>query len=232
MYSNLKKKIRTTLRYRLFFLISLPIITTLISLVAVSFYWTVNYTWQSALNDVSEKLNIVQNSITIMQERQHDLIRSYANSYPFKKQLFDKNSTSEEINYWIQSQEPFQQFDFVNWVPLEKIDNEFLYISYTQTPAFFDVLTSEKLDQFSPELSGKAQVLIQQDKTFLTEGLVSRAVYPVRDENGRLMGYLDGGILFNNNHSVVDEYRDLIYPYIHDKSSEHGTVTIFWVTLG
>ncbi len=60
MYSKIKEKIRTTLRYRLFLLIFLPIITILLSLIAFSFYWTVNYTWQNALQDVSEKTQYVE----------------------------------------------------------------------------------------------------------------------------------------------------------------------------
>lgn len=227
MYNKIKEKVRTTLRYRLFILIFLPIITTLFSLIAFSFYWTVNYTWQNALQDVSEKLNIVEFNIKIMQERQNDLLRSYSDSYRFKQQLYDKKSSSDEINHWIQSHKPFQRFDFVNWVPLDKMESEFSYVSYTQMPTFFDVLTANELDKLKPELSEKARITIQKESAPLTDGFVSRTIYPVRDNDGRLLGYLDGGILLNNNLSVVDEYRDLIYPFTDEQYSEHGTVTIF-----
>lgn len=227
MYSKIKEKIRTTLRYRLFLLIFLPIITILLSLIAFSFYWTVNYTWQNALQDVSEKLNIVEFNIKTMQERQNELLRSYSDSYRFKKQLHDTNSSSDEINHWIESHEQFQHFDFVSWVPVDKIDNEFSYVSYTQIPAFFDILTASKLNELRPGLADKARITIQQEPIPLTDGFVSRTIYPVRDNDGRLLGYLDGGILLNNNLSVVDEYRDLIYPFTNKQNSEHGTVTIF-----
>lgn len=224
LYGNLKRKIRTTLRYRLLFLISIPIFITMLMLIIGSLYWSVNYTWRNALNDVSEKLKIVDHNVTILQERQHSALGSFGDSYRFQKQIYNPELTSLEINQWIKKEGPLNHFDFINWVPVTEIET----IDYCAScRGFFDVFTEDELLALSPALATKARILIKKNNTFQTSGLVSRTVYSVQAESGDILGYLNAGILLNNSHSIVDEFRNLIYPNMAQDSSENGTVTIF-----
>ncbi|MGF1710950.1 cache domain-containing protein [Vibrio kagoshimensis] len=90
-----KFRFKTMVRYRLLFLTSAPIILTLCALVAITLYWSVHYTWQGALVDVSERLDVADNSIHLIQKQQAYNVKSFAESYDFRTNLNELLSSSE-----------------------------------------------------------------------------------------------------------------------------------------
>lgn len=60
---------------------------TLLALIAITIYWSLHYTWNSALIDVSERLGVAQNSVTLLQQKQANHVRAFAESYDFRKRL-------------------------------------------------------------------------------------------------------------------------------------------------
>ncbi|NMT56289.1 two-component sensor histidine kinase, partial [Vibrio parahaemolyticus] len=63
-------RFKTMVRYRLLFLTSAPIFLTLLALIGITIYWSIHYTWQNALLDVSERLGVANNSVTLLQQKQ------------------------------------------------------------------------------------------------------------------------------------------------------------------
>ena len=90
-----KFRFKTMVRYRLLFLTSAPIILTLCALVAITLYWSVHYTWQGALVDVSERLDVADNSIHLIQKQQAYNVKSFAESYDFRTNLNELLSSNE-----------------------------------------------------------------------------------------------------------------------------------------
>ncbi|MGL6172351.1 MAG: two-component sensor histidine kinase, partial [Vibrio sp.] len=82
-----RQRFQTTVRYRLLILTSAPIILTLLALIAISLYWSLHYTWNSALMDVAERLAVAQNSVTLLQQNQAHQVRAFAESYDFRQRL-------------------------------------------------------------------------------------------------------------------------------------------------
>lgn len=80
-------RFKTMVRYRLLFLTSAPIILTLCALVAITLYWSVHYTWQGALIDVDERLDVADNSIQLIQSQQAYNVQAFAESYNFRIKL-------------------------------------------------------------------------------------------------------------------------------------------------
>ena len=57
-------------RYRLLVLTSVPIIITLLALIALTMYWTLAYSWKSALAGVNADLAVASNSMEVLQREQ------------------------------------------------------------------------------------------------------------------------------------------------------------------
>jgi two-component system NtrC family sensor kinase len=60
-----------------------------------------------------------------------------------------------------------------------------------------------------------------------TSGMMLKAAVPVRNDSGRLIGVLYGGMLLNRNYQIVDQVRDLLYGGGRYQGKEMGTATIF-----
>jgi two-component system NtrC family sensor kinase len=60
-----------------------------------------------------------------------------------------------------------------------------------------------------------------------TSGMMLKAAATIRDENGKILGILYGGILLNRNYSIVDRVKEIVYKGEKYKGRDKGTATIF-----
>jgi len=60
-----------------------------------------------------------------------------------------------------------------------------------------------------------------------TSGLMLKAAAPVKDEDGKFLGILYGGILLNRNYEIVDRVKEIVYKEEKYNGREIGTATIF-----
>jgi two-component system NtrC family sensor kinase len=220
--SKWRYRVTSMVRYRLLFLTSAPIFLTLIALFGITAYWSVHYTWQSALVDVAERLNIVEDKIQSLQTRQYDHLDAFSSSYEFRTRL-DHLQTHDEFDSWVSSQRERYSLDYLRWIPTQQISNLTDYAQMASQKSFFDVLTRTQAVAIDPMLSDHAEVWHQAKHINETRALVSRTVTAVYDFNSKFLGYLDGGVLMNNNLALVDEIKSTIY----SSNSYKGTVTLF-----
>ncbi|MDT8273770.1 MAG: cache domain-containing protein, partial [Desulfomonilia bacterium] len=61
----------------------------------------------------------------------------------------------------------------------------------------------------------------------LTDGMVLRAAYPIRDKTGTLLGALVGGVLLNRDYAIVDTIRETVYSGEVYRGRHMGFATIF-----
>lgn len=61
----------------------------------------------------------------------------------------------------------------------------------------------------------------------LTEGMVMRAASPILDDNQQMIGVLVGGVLLNNDNTIVDKIKDTVYHAEKYNGREMGVATIF-----
>nr|WP_298522753.1 cache domain-containing protein [uncultured Halomonas sp.] len=102
------------------------------------------------------------------------------------------------------------------------------------TIAGLDALAPERLNVIDVLLTDRARMALRVTpraqataRQVERKGLVSRVLYPLEDEDGRVRLVLDGGRLLNRDAALVDDIRDLLYaPGTLPESSE-GTVTLF-----
>lgn len=204
-------RFKTMVRYRLLFLTSAPIFLTLFALIGITIYWSIHYTWQQALVNISERLDVADNSISLLQQKQANHVKAFANSYDFKV-LVNKQTSNEEISRWVMSQKERYNLDFLYWHSNDVVEYPWQLTGTRHETAFFDLLDKEQLAQLNPDLANHAQVPILGTSQIESKGLVSRTIIPVRNPDKEIIGFLDGGLLLNNSTQLVDQIRDLIYP--------------------
>ncbi|MHC6527288.1 sensor histidine kinase [Vibrio proteolyticus] len=219
-------RFKTMVRYRLLILTSAPIVFTLIALIAISVYWSIHYTWKSALIDVSERLGVASNSITLLQQKQANFVRAFAESYSFRNHV-NQLSDPAELTAWVQQQKNRYGLDFLRFHTVGTIDKKFRFLDLTRKASFFDVLTPKELSELDPNLASRAQISILNTQRIEGRGLISRTVIPVYNLHNDLIGFLDGGLLLNNSTVLVDQIRDLIYPDKENSLRPVGTLTLF-----
>ncbi|WP_445285763.1 sensor histidine kinase [Vibrio sp. AND4] len=213
-------------RYRLLILTSAPIFLTSLALIGITIYWSIHYTWQNALLDVSERLGVANNSITLLQQKQANHVESFADSYDFRTRII-QNVPQEALQEWVTAQKERYGLDFLFFQRVNSMENKFRFMDLTKRKSFFDVLNKKELEQLDPELAKRAEVPKINSGGTETRGLVSRTVIPVYSQRNDLMGFLDGGLLLNNSTVLVDQTRDLVYPAQNDTLRPVGTLTVF-----
>ncbi|EKO3367554.1 cache domain-containing protein [Vibrio fluvialis] len=226
LWQKWRHRVKTMVRYRLLILTSVPIGFTLIALIAISIYWSIHYTWQSALVDVSERLGVAHNSMTLLQQKQASYVKAFGDSYEFRTRIMHTGERPD-LNQWVNQQKQRYDLDFLTFERVDTLEQKFRYLDLTKRESFFDVLSQSELAQLDPQLAKRAEIeRVNADRTE-TRGLVSRTVIPVLNQYNDIIGFLDGGLLLNNSSTLVDQIRDLIYPTKQDNLRPIGTLTIF-----
>ncbi len=219
-------RFKTMVRYRLLILTSAPIFLTSLALIGITIYWSIHYTWQNALLDVSERLGVANNSITLLQQKQANYVKSFADSYDFRTRV-NQNVSQAELQKWVTAQKKRYGLDFLSFQRVNSMENKFRFMDLTKRESFFDVLDRKELEKLDPELAKRAEVPILKNGGVEARGLVSRTVIPVYSQQNDLIGFLDGGLLLNNSTVLVDQIRDLIYLSDNDTLRPVGTLTVF-----
>ena len=219
-------RFKTMVRYRLLFLTSAPIILTLCALIAITLYWSVHYTWQGALIDVDERLDVADNSIHLIQNQQAYNVRAFSESYRFRNKL-QSELDEEELIQWVSENKSRYELDFLRWHSAHSIKDTSELLELTSKQSFFSVLTRSQLDELDRTLAKRAEVPLLTGTEIETRGLVSRTVIAIYGGDNRVIGFLDGGILLNNSTQLVDQISNLIYPRREGFSRRIGTVTVF-----
>ncbi|MDF2152214.1 cache domain-containing protein [Vibrio sp. CAU 1672] len=211
-------------RYRLLVLTSAPIFLTLLALIGITIYWSIHYNWQNSLLDVSERLGVANNSVTLLQQKQANYVKAFSESYDFRVRIEQEQS---QLQSWVSGQKQRYKLDFLNFHRVDAIENRAEFVALTKRESFFDVLSPQELQQLDPEIAKRAEVPILATGEVEQRGLVSRTVVAVYSPSQDLMGFLDGGLLLNNSTVLVDQIRDLIYTGEGDALRPVGTLTVF-----
>lgn len=142
-------RFKTMVRYRLLILTSAPIFLTLIALIGITIYWSIHYTWQNALLDVSERLGVANNSVTLLQQKQANYVRAFADSYDFRTRI-NQGTPQDELQKWVTEQKKRYSLDFLSFQRVNSMENKFRFMDLTKRESFFDVLNREELEQLDP----------------------------------------------------------------------------------
>ena len=97
-----------------------------------------------------------------------------------------------------------------------------------------ELIPLEKITHENPSLAERVAIEIIKtpksmdlEETRLSEGMVMRAAYPIRDRNQRQVGVLVGGLLLNRDRSIVDKVKETVSKDEKYEGLEMGVATIF-----
>ncbi len=124
LWTKWRYRFKTMVRYRLMILTSAPIFLTLMALIGITIYWSIHYTWQSALLDVSERLGVAQNSIELIQEKQANHVKSFSESYDFVHRINHLHDF-EDFSSWVSQQKKRYNLDFLRFHRVDTIEQKF-----------------------------------------------------------------------------------------------------------
>ena len=97
-----------------------------------------------------------------------------------------------------------------------------------------ELMPIEKIILENPSLAERVAIdivktpkSIEMDEKQLSEGMVLRAAYPIRDKKKSQVGVLVGGLLLSRDRTIVDRVRETVYHDEKYKGREIGVATIF-----
>jgi len=248
MFTRLKRVVAGSLRYKLLLLVLFPILVVLPTVVGLTVYWSLNYTYSQLYAKVRTDLLVADD---VFKRLQHDYLaqlEGLAKSYSFRTalELGDRAGIDEQISVLLNT----THFDFLRVIGLDedlakaRLSDPF----HTRTPSPLlenayrfakpgvgvQIFHNEDIEQINPGLAKQIELpLVDTPRAVPTSrvrenrGMVVRAVYPVRNAAGELVALLDGGVLLNNNFTFVDDIRDLVYGPGSVPDEGWGTVTVF-----
>ena len=248
MFTRLKRVVAGSLRYKLLLLVLFPILVVLPTVVGLTIYWSLNYTYSQLYAKVRTDLSVADDVFARLQRDYLTQLEGFAKSYSFQTalELGDKRGMAEQVAVVLNT----THFDFLRVfgldgdlaqaqlkdpfharTPSPLLDNAY---RFAKPGVGVQLFHNEDIEAIDPELAKRIVLPLvdtpRADPTSRTQenrGLVIRTVYPVRDSTGQLAAILDGGVLLNNNFNLVDDIRDLVYGPGSVPEEGWGTVTVF-----
>lgn len=240
MISALWHKINSSLRNKLLLLTLAPLILTALGFVVMSAHWTSSYTDQQLYMKVSADLSVAQGTLDIMQQEQLNTLTQLASSFEFRTNLQLDNQ--REIQVQLSETLKGRQLDFLRFLPTDLISDIKDPALAPLLPRLYQgealkgltVLDKKSLGLIDASLEKQAQIPLTQtpraipsSRLIEENAMLIRALLPVKDEFGGLIGILDSGRILNNTTQAVDTIRDLVYGQDTLPEGGIGTVTLF-----
>ncbi|SDI30323.1 two-component system, NtrC family, sensor kinase [Ferrimonas sediminum] len=229
----------STVRYRLLVLMLLPVLLTLASLVFITIYWNVSYTGSQLFMKVRADLGVAQGVILEQLNDQEQVISQVQSAWRLKSLLGAKDSHGVAINQLLERNRELLGLDFLRLIslPQASVDprlQKLIPAEHERARSGIQVLNKPELADLGPVLARQAQMPIQSTpmaadsvQGMESRGMVMRTLLKVKDTDGTVVGYLDGGVLLNRNRDMVDNIRDLLYAPGTLPNGAVGTVTLF-----
>ena len=248
MLSSIKRKIATSLRYKLLVLVLFPLL--MIALLTVGFvvYWSQDFSQNQLLRRVNTDLNVAHASFVRLQRDYLSQLERLAASHAFYTAF--ANGDVERIQDQLAVMRETTGFDFVNVTDLHgrwilthgpapagasKLGPLHRQVVTWGTPGVdIEVYSSEDLENENPQLAEVARIALVETphatpsgRTLEDRAMVIRVIVPVRDPKGTMLALLDGGVVLNNSFGLVDGIRNLVYGPESLPEGSFGTVTLF-----
>ncbi|NIR31981.1 MAG: HAMP domain-containing protein [Gammaproteobacteria bacterium] len=247
MFRSLARLVTSSLRYKLLFLVFLPVLLVAPATIGFVIYWSGNFSYDQLLMRVNSDLTVAHDAFVRTQRDYLQELETLANSYTFQTAL--ETGDGETLQNQLKTLKKTTGFDFLHLTDLKGrwLFEDPTFVSGSSRPSPLIQKASDwstpsvGVEVFPPEaLLRESQELVQRsrvelvatphtaptERTVEDRALVVRATYPVRGLRGNTVALLDGGVLLNRNFGFVDAIRDLVYGPGSLLEGSIGTVTV------
>ena len=248
MWASVRRKIATSLRYKLLLLVLFPMLMIAFLTVGFVVYWSQDFSQNQLLRRVNTDLNVAHASFVRLQRDYLRQLEHLAASYSFYTAF--ANRDVDRIQDQLAVMRETTGFDFVNVTDLQGR----WILTHSLAPAGaskvsplhrqvatsgaadvdIEIYSADELEKENPWLADGARIPLVEtphaapsDRKLEDRAMVIRAIVPVRDPNGTMVALLDGGVLLNNSIGLVDGIRNLVYGPGSLPEGSFGTVTVF-----
>ena len=254
MLRVLRARLAGSLRAKLLALVLFPILVVAPASVGFVALWSHGFSQQQLLRRVNTDLLVAHEAFTRLQNDYLRELERLAASHAFYTAFRDRDG--QRVRNQLAAMRGTTGFDFVHVTDLQgrrllrpapadlgvgaatgySRGSVLQQRAVTVGASFVgvEIYAAEELAREDPELAGRARVALvptpgaaPSDRREETRAMVVRVVAPVRDPNGTQVALLDGGVILNNDFTLVDAVRDLVYGPGSLPEGGIGTVTVF-----
>lgn len=238
----------TTVRSRLLLLAVLPFLVLLPALLFLIYEWGIGYYDRLLTFKVTSDLAVAHQYFNRVIERVGQDVAALGGSHEFVTAV--EKQRGNELQVLLATRKIELGIDFIHF--LDARGN--LMVSSTGNVAAasprhwpvvqdalqgrqktaIDIFSPAQLAAINPVLKTQAHVelvdtpnALPTPRTYEDRGMVVHAAYPVHDEQGRLLGVLEGGTLLNQNLDFVDTINAIVYTPGALPPGSDGTATLF-----
>lgn len=225
MWAALHRRIHSGLRSKLLALVILPLLLTSAAALGYVYYWATSYTLDVLKSNVKDKLTLARHALREVQQEYQAQLKRLAESERFRRLVIRGDGAGVQRELRRLAQEKGFAFAHLtgvagNWLheesngphasskPSPLTDRAARGLSGAALELFrFDDLVRE-----DPLLPDRASIVLHSaegrgDKPTEHRAMMLRLVQPVLDDQGRVAAVLDGGVLFNNDPSLMEVLR-------------------------
>ncbi len=240
---SLTELIRGSLRYKLLALVLFPILVIMPIFLLLAIVWGSNFSYEQLLIKVNTDLAVADDHFTRIREDYLNSLARLAESHRFYTALEASSGMAirEQLDFhgeafgfsYLHLLDPSGNRYFDSDIHA-KFSPSLLAALQGQPRVGIEIFSPAALDQAVPGLADRIRLtLVDTPRARPTQrrmedrGMMIRALYPVKDSRGDILGLLDGGVLLNANFEFVDTIRDLVYGAGSLPQGSIGTVTVF-----
>lgn len=232
-----------TLRYKLLALVLFPILLIMPVFLILAVLWGSGFSYEQLFIKVNTDLAVADDHFTRIRQDYLNRLGRLAESHRFYTALEAKSDSA--IAQQLADYREANGFSYLHLLDPNgnrylapnqhaKTSPSLLAALQGESRVGIEILTAESLERIDPELAERVHLTLvdtrrarPSQRTQETRGMMIRAIYPVTDSRGQIMGLLDGGVLLNGNFDFVDTIRDLVYGKGSLPEGSIGTVTVF-----
>ena len=237
--------IRGAVRYKLLALVLFPILLLMPIALMLAIYWGKEFSYDQLFIKVNTDLSVAHDVFHRLHQDYLNRLARLTESHAFYVAL--ESDDVESIKQQITILKNTTDFDYLNVLDPEgnliiggsavdynRVSNLLLAAGRGKPSVGIEVFDQERLSAEDKKLAEKMILPLidtvrasPTSRTVEDRGMVIRAVYPAKDDKGKVVCLLDGGVLLNSNFGFVDTIRDLVYGPGSLPEGSIGTVTVF-----
>ncbi len=240
---SLVELIKGSLRYKLLALVLFPILLIMPIFLVLAVIWGSNFSYEQLFVKVNTDLAVADDHFRRIREDYLNSLGRLAESHPFYTAL--EAHSNSAIKSQLQAHKEAFGFSYLHLLDSNgnryfdpqqhaKTSPSLLTALQGQPRVGIEIFSADALEQATPGLAERTRLPLvatprarPTDREVEDRGMMIRALYPVPDSRGQVMGLLDGGVLLNANFEFVDTIRDLVYGPGSLPKGSIGTVTVF-----
>lgn len=241
---SLKSRLQLSVRFKLLFLVLLPLLVVLPILIGLTSYWANTYYDRLLIFKVNSDLTVAHQYFANVTDHLGQEVGGLARSYSLVS-LLGQHTLADKTNWlmWTRDEHkldflylldthgriiaPASRFDAAAW-PIVK------QALQGESSTAIDIFTPAQLSAIDPALTRRALIEIVRTRNAAdssqrmeTRGMMIHTATPVYDAQGQLAGVLEGGVLLNHNLDFVDTINNLVYKEGSLPFGSKGTATLF-----